>query len=378
MISCTSPNPVRHGAIAFFAALALLLASATSAIAQCDIPVDPISHWTGESDYSDSQPAGNNATPDGGSTAGVVQGVIGNGFFFNGIDGIAKTTLPLSTKGTLIFWVQPITLTNQVNGFTGTFSPAISDRFRVNSTGSAQIGGVPANHISVNLGSTGDNEWEISASNLLVVDEWQMMAVTWDYVSQQYSFFVDDISQSSTTGVAETETQPTGGFQFGGYESAPGLPDVTRYSHANMDEIRIFDYALSACQIQQVYDAEAPDGDFDADLILNADDNCVGEINGPNQPSNQLDTDADGYGNACDPDYDQDFAVTPGDFGVFLACFGKNTPFASGQPNDPSCFQSDFDGDGTVTSADSGTIIERIGGAPGPSGLWCAGTIPCQ
>ena len=52
----------------------------------------------------------------------------------------------------------------------------------------------------------------------------------------------------------------------------------------------------------------------------------------------QLDSDGDGYGNICD---------------------------------------ADINNSGTVTTADFGLLRARLGTAPGPSGLTCAGTIPC-
>jgi hypothetical protein len=60
--------------------------------------------------------------------------------------------------------------------------------------------------------------------------------------------------------------------------------------------------------------------------------------NGVASPVPQCDTDADGYGNACDPDVNND---------------------------------------GGVGTPDYAHVGANIGGAPGPSGLSCAGTIPC-
>ena len=104
--------------------------------------------------------------------------------------------------------------------------------------------------------------------------------------------------------------------------------------------------------------------DGDSDLVPDEFDNCVARINGPNEGSNQVDTDVDGYGNACDPDYDNDFGVTAVDFGTFLTFFGG--------PGD----ETDHDGDGATTAADFGVFLQFFGGVPGP-GLPCAGTPDC-
>ena len=100
--------------------------------------------------------------------------------------------------------------------------------------------------------------------------------------------------------------------------------------------------------------------DSDADRIPDPFDNCLVIANGPNNGSNQIDTDQDGYGNACDADCDQDGAVSASDFGCFLAAFGGPGGF------------SDHDGNGQVTVADFGIFLSQFGGAPGPSGLVCA------
>ena len=106
--------------------------------------------------------------------------------------------------------------------------------------------------------------------------------------------------------------------------------------------------------------------DVDGDLVPDSFDNCTpGVANGPNDGSNQVDTDIDGYGNACDADYDNDLAVTAGDFGIFLGVFGG-----------PGTLQ-DHDGDGAITASDFGIFLGYFGGPVGTSGLACAGTTPC-
>lgn len=106
--------------------------------------------------------------------------------------------------------------------------------------------------------------------------------------------------------------------------------------------------------------------DSDADGIDDIADNCITPtaVN-----ANQCDADGDGYGNWCDPDYDNDGGVTPADFGVFLVALQSGTP---GSPpiEDHTC-------DGSVSPEDFGRFLAHYGGSPGPSGLSCAGTSPC-
>jgi len=112
-----------------------------------------------------------------------------------------------------------------------------------------------------------------------------------------------------------------------------------------------------------------PDLDMsDGDLVLDNVDNCTTVANGPAQQSNQIDTDQDGYGNACDADYNNDGFTTTIDYTFFL------TDFLSGARN----AQTDHNGDGFTTTLDFPFYLNAFTGAAslGPSGLACAGGPP--
>jgi hypothetical protein len=117
--------------------------------------------------------------------------------------------------------------------------------------------------------------------------------------------------------------------------------------------------------------------DFDADLVPDSFDNCRTVANGPNQATNQSDSDGDGYGNRCDTDFDQSGTTTTADFGRFLGAFGSPPICIAIYPPPPACMP-DLDGSGTVTTADFGNFLGRFSappGAPGPSGLVCANPL---
>ena len=84
---------------------------------------------------------------------------------------------------------------------------------------------------------------------------------------------------------------------------------------------------------------------------------------------NFCDSDMDGYGNACDADMKQDGTVGVPDFAVFSSAFGETGL--------PGFSEADMNCDGTVGMPDFPIYAEQFGGPPGPSGLACAGTIPC-
>ncbi len=97
-------------------------------------------------------------------------------------------------------------------------------------------------------------------------------------------------------------------------------------------------------------------GDRDQDGIDDQLDNCRDVSN-----KNQLDTDGDGCGNACDGDYDQDGLCSGRDFEIFRAVFGHSV-------GDPEFNANvDHNGDGTVDGSDYSIFRSMFGRAPGPS-----------
>ena len=95
----------------------------------------------------------------------------------------------------------------------------------------------------------------------------------------------------------------------------------------------------------------SPD-DTDADGMWDYVDNCVLAPN----PA-QRDTDGDGYGNYCDPDFDNNLVVNAKDLAFF------KTKFFTADPD------ADLNGDGGVNAGDLAILKSFFFKAPGPSGL---------
>jgi hypothetical protein len=106
--------------------------------------------------------------------------------------------------------------------------------------------------------------------------------------------------------------------------------------------------------------------DQDGDLVPDDEDNCLVVAN-----ADQLDTNGDGYGNACDADYDDDGTVGTSDFLALGAAFGTT----SGQPGYDA--DIDVDGDGVIGASEFLLFGSGFGTPPGPSGFSCAGTPIC-
>ncbi|MEM7083137.1 MAG: S8 family serine peptidase [Pseudomonadota bacterium] len=92
--------------------------------------------------------------------------------------------------------------------------------------------------------------------------------------------------------------------------------------------------------------------DTDGDGVFDSADNCTLVSN-----ASQLDTNGDGFGNACDPDLNNDGIINFLDISLFSQAFGPGTGDA------------DFNGDGNVNFLDYSIVPGYFGQPPGPSGL---------
>lgn len=106
--------------------------------------------------------------------------------------------------------------------------------------------------------------------------------------------------------------------------------------------------------------------DLDGDLVTDGEDDCL-QVPNPDQ----RDTNLDGYGNACDPDYTHDGLVGTPDFLALAASYGSST----GEPGWNE--DMDSDGNGVIGLSDYLLLSAYFGLPPGPSGLACAGSPPC-
>jgi hypothetical protein len=111
--------------------------------------------------------------------------------------------------------------------------------------------------------------------------------------------------------------------------------------------------------------------DADSDGVPDVYDNCQTAANGPlaGACSTQQDADTDGFGNACDQDFNNDGATGLDDLNSMFPALGGTDA------------QRDLNCDGGVGLDDLNKVLTSLSVVPGPSGLACSaanakGTCP--
>lgn len=161
---------------------------------------------------------------------------------------------------------------------------------------------------------------------------------------------------STTVGDWGVEAIRVRGTDFDGHFSSLALPSTFEGVDSVGGVIYFYRVSSPATPILASYlvdDITVISADDDGDNVPNALDNCLAIAN-----PDQRDTNSDGFGNACDPDLDNNGVVNFADIAVW------QESFSSTNDGDP-----DFNGDGLVNFLDFALFSGFFLSPPGPSGL---------
>lgn len=123
-----------------------------------------------------------------------------------------------------------------------------------------------------------------------------------------------------------------------------------------------YDTGLAACSPSSV------DADCDSDGIANKNDNCILVPNKPRKDeTSQLDSDADHYGNFCDPDLNNDKLIDGKDFNLWIGNIPETSSWLSNCGSGLYDQVSDFNGDCNIDILDSNIFMQFLFKQPGPS-----------
>lgn len=164
----------------------------------------------------------------------------------------------------------------------------------------------------------------------------------------------DSVDYADLTGFQAATGQASGSVQV-----EPGFRDVSAADYHLGPDSALRDAGEVLPGVNSDFVGAAPDlgafeaGDLESDMDLDGVDdpfdNCVNVAN-----TLQRDTDADGYGNFCDADFNNDCVVNVIDLGVLRSVF-----FTTDE-------DADLNGDGVVNAIDLGLLRTRFFSPPGP------------
>jgi uncharacterized repeat protein (TIGR01451 family) len=210
----------------------------------------PESWWRGEDDARDAA-GGRHGRLEGG--AGFAPGVVGSAFALDGVDDrVVLPAYPMGEDWTVAGWVKPVSGSDGYHGVFLRRSPG-------NQSGLVMayfLSGYPglAGHFILNLGNGASWQISVISSASFAEGEWHHLTATKS--GDTYALYVDGTPQGSQTlaGVSEGyRLQPLvlGHWDYGSGQS---------YLGGAIDEVVVFDYALSAREVAALSTGAGPEG----------------------------------------------------------------------------------------------------------------------
>lgn len=256
-------------------------------------PSGMVSWWPGDGDANDIAGSNHGILHNGATFA---SGFVGQAFSFNGSGSYVEVpdspSLQLTGALSVDFWVYPTE--HVVSGIVTKVDNAEEGAgWGVGYYGTNLPPSVDPQHV-VFTNQSFTNASVQSPANSVPFNTWTHIAATSDSTTMRlYINGVQVDSAASPPVLPSTFTTLFGAYQRNGIKE--------QFFNGLIDEIEIFNRALSASEIQAVYNAGSAgkcknaNGDADGDGVNDAEDNC------PTTPNpDQSDFDLDGRGDACD------------------------------------------------------------------------------
>ncbi|MFK8017785.1 MAG: thrombospondin type 3 repeat-containing protein [Gammaproteobacteria bacterium] len=230
--------------------------------------------------------------------------------------------------------------------------------------------------------------YRLTSPTTLVLDTEQMVATPANALLTFDSAFSDNVLSGSVDGIAEAQVVEDAEDLYL-IRLSPDLSDATlatylggpgeEFGNFGVDVVAPGEYVFTGStqsagfpvtlSAQQAMTGGRQDGvfveldlgesdlDIDEDGVPDVIDNCTLIAN-----PDQRDTNGDGFGNVCDPDFDNDNIVNVLDLGLLRAAFFGAPGTANWNPD------ADLNGDDIVNAADLGILRAFFFAPPGPAG----------
>ena len=281
----TSPRKLFGRALA--SSLLVMALSAGAAYAQdCDPLAGEVGRWQAEGDAQDCVGGSHGTLVNG---AGFGTGQFGQAFALDGVDDYVAVpdaqALDLTQTITLAAWINPV---NPANGDLQT----VMSKPRPGGGTGYRLGLGPDGTPNLGMIDIVGTICVLNGSAAVPAGVWTHVAATWDSFETEMRLYVNGELVSSGS-CSFTLTESSEPFQIGREFAILG----GRHFGGAIDEVRVFNRALTAAEVAQLFDANDSDGDSIPDAV----DNCPALSN-----PDQADHDGDASGDACDPDDDND------------------------------------------------------------------------
>jgi len=199
------------------------------------LSVEPVIHWTfdgGAATNSGSGGAAYDATLTG--TVAFTNGIDGGGLcFLGGSQGYAKLSYTYGSQGTVAFWYKPARFYN----YNSVFDNSVNSE-------NWEMWIYQDGRLRARINNTDSSGVEYDLDNLNGSNQWYHVAFVWDNVTtNQTRLYIDGVERAK--GTIMTWIAPGNAVYFGGHTGNMPAEGV-------LDDVRVYDTALTAEQVQAV------------------------------------------------------------------------------------------------------------------------------